>query len=57
LALDDHRRDDLDRHRVLARACGATERRQLFGYFLSSLIFFPAALIVACMVSDRTAIA
>ena len=33
----------------------ARKGHSFFGYFLFSLIFFPAALIVAYMVSDRTA--
>ena len=33
----------------------AREGHSFFGYFLFSLIFFPAALIVAYMVSDRAA--
>ncbi len=32
----------------------ARKGHSFFGYFLFSLIFFPAALIVAYMVSDRT---
>jgi hypothetical protein len=39
-----------------ARVAGR-KGHSFFGYFLFSLIFFPAALIVAYMVSDRTAIA
>jgi hypothetical protein len=35
----------------------ARKGHSFFGYFLFSLIFFPAALIVAYMVSDRTALA
>jgi hypothetical protein len=31
----------------------ASKGHSFFGYFIFSLIFFPAALIVACMVSDR----
>jgi hypothetical protein len=34
----------------------ARKGHSFFGYFLFSLIFFPAALIVAYMVSDRTAL-
>jgi hypothetical protein len=33
----------------------ARKGHSFFGYFLVSLIFFPAVLIVAYMVSDRTA--
>jgi cadmium resistance protein CadD (predicted permease) len=33
----------------------ARKGHSFFGYFLFSLIFFPAALLVAYMVSDRTA--
>jgi hypothetical protein len=33
----------------------ARKGHSFFGYFLFSLVFFPAALIVAYMVSDRTA--
>jgi len=33
----------------------ARKGHSFFGYFLVSLVFFPAALIVAYMVSDRTA--
>jgi hypothetical protein len=32
----------------------ARKGHSFFGYFLFSLIFFPAALVVAYMVSDRT---
>jgi hypothetical protein len=35
----------------------ARKGHSFFGYFVFSLIFFPAALIVAYMVSDRTAAA
>ena len=35
----------------------ARKGRSFFGYFLFSLVFFPAALLVAYMVSDRTAAA
>lgn len=37
-----------------ARVAGR-KGHSFFGYFVFSLIFFPAALIVAYMVSDRTA--
>ena len=33
----------------------ARKGHRFFGYFLFSLVFFPAALIVAYLVSDRTA--
>ena len=33
----------------------ARKGHSFFGYFLFSLVFFPAALIVAYMVQDRTA--
>jgi hypothetical protein len=33
----------------------ARKGHSFFGYFVFSLIFFPAALLVAYMVSDRTA--
>jgi hypothetical protein len=33
----------------------ARKGHSFFGYFIFSLIFFPAALIVAYLVSDRTA--
>ena len=33
----------------------AGKGRSFFGYFLFSLVFFPAALIVAYLVSDETA--
>ena len=35
----------------------ARKGHSFFGYFIFSLIFFPAALIVAYMVSDRTTLA
>jgi hypothetical protein len=35
----------------------ARKGHSFFGYFLFSLIFFPAALIAAYLVSDRTALA
>jgi hypothetical protein len=35
----------------------ARKGHSFFGYFLFSLVFFPAALIVAYMVSDRSATA
>jgi hypothetical protein len=39
-----------------ARVAGR-KGHSFFGYFVFSLIFFPAALIVAYLVSDRTALA
>ena len=33
----------------------ARKGRSFFGYFLFSLLFFPAALVVAYLVSDETA--
>ena len=39
-----------------ARVAGR-KGHSFFGYFIFSLLFFPAALIVAYMVSDRTAMA
>jgi len=35
----------------------ARKGHSFFGYFLFSIVFFPAALIVAYMVGDRTAVA
>jgi hypothetical protein len=35
----------------------ASKGHSFFGYFLFSLVFFPAALIVAYMSQDRTALA
>ena len=35
----------------------ARKGHSFLGYFLFSLVFFPAALLVAYMVSDRTALA
>jgi hypothetical protein len=35
----------------------ARKGHSFLGYFLFSLLFFPAALLVAYMVSDRTAVA
>ena len=35
----------------------ARKGHSFFGFFLFSLLFFPAALIVAYVVSDRTAVA
>jgi hypothetical protein len=43
----------LDTDRVLACAGSCAEGAQLFGFFLFSLVFFPAALIVAYLVRDR----
>jgi hypothetical protein len=39
-----------------ARVAGR-KGHSFFGYFIFSLFFFPAALIVACMVQDRSAMA
>ena len=49
VALVDPGSHRLDRYRVLAR-----QGHSFIGYFIFSLIFFPAALIVAYIVSDRT---
>ena len=57
VALDDPRARDLDRDRVLAGACCGSKGHSFFGYFIFSLIFFPAALIVAYVVSDKSAAA
>ena len=55
VALVDPRSHRLDRYRVLARQGRRPKGPQLvIGYFIFSLIFFPAALIVAYIVSDRT---
>jgi hypothetical protein len=48
-------RDHLDRNRVLARPGRRPEGPQLHGYFIFSLFFFPAALIVAYLVPPRVA--
>jgi hypothetical protein len=55
VALDDPVRRHRDSHRLLAGPRCRPQRAQLFGYFIFSLIFFPAALIVAYMVRDRRA--
>ena len=56
LALDNDCDRRLDRDCVSGRhAVAARKGHSFFGYFLFSLVFFPAALIVAYMVSDRTA--
>jgi hypothetical protein len=57
VALDDSRGRDLDRGRILAGACCCSKGPQLFRLLPLSLIFFPAALIVAYVVSDKTAAA
>jgi hypothetical protein len=57
VALDDPGDRGLGGDRVLAGACCGAEGPQLPRLFLFSLLFFPAALIVAYMVSDRTAMA
>jgi hypothetical protein len=41
----------------LARRVAARKGHSFFGYVIVSLIFFPAALIVAYLVSDPTAMA
>jgi len=41
----------------LAGPCCRQQGHSFLGYFLFSLVFFPAALIVACMSQDRTALA
>ena len=52
----DHSDPHFDRDRVLAGArCRASKAHSFFLYFLFSLVFFPAALIVAYMVHDRQA--
>jgi hypothetical protein len=43
--------------RLLARPSCARKGHSFLGYFLFSLIFFPAALIVAYMVQDRRVLA
>jgi hypothetical protein len=45
---------DLDRDRVLARPCPAGRATASSGYFIFSPSFFPAAIIVAYLVHDRT---
>lgn len=47
--------DRVGGHRLLAGSSGRPEGPQLLLYFLFSLVFFPAALIVAYMVHDRRA--
>jgi hypothetical protein len=54
VALDDPRHRDLDRDRVLARFA-ARKGHSFILYFLFSLLFFPAAPIVAYLVSDKRA--
>ena len=46
--------DHLDRNRVLARPCHWPEGPQPTGHFIFSSFFFPAAIIVAYLVHDRT---
>ena len=53
----DDKLDHLDRDRVLAGASRGPKGHSFFGFFLFSLVFFPAALIVAYMVSDRNSLA
>jgi hypothetical protein len=45
---------DLDRDRVLARPARRPEGHNFIGYFIFSLSFFPAAIIVAYLVHERT---
>ena len=47
-------RSCLDRDRVLARPSAGRKGHSFFGYFVFSLFFFPAAIIVAYLVEDRT---
>ena len=54
VALVDPGSHRLDRYRVLARQGRRPKGHSFIGYFIFSLIFFPAALIVAYIVSDRT---
>jgi len=52
-----HRVDHLDRDGVLAGACGSAEGHSFFLFFLLSLEFFPASLILAYVVRDRRRVA
>ena len=54
VALDDSGRRSLDCDRVLAGTRCARKGHSFIGYILFSLVFFPAALIVAYMVSDKS---
>ena len=47
----------LDCYRLWPARVAARKGHSFFGYFIFSLIFFPAALIVAYMVQDRRAMA
>ena len=47
-------RSHLDRDRVLARPVAGRKGHSFIGYFIFSLFFFPAAIIVAYLVQDRT---
>ena len=44
----------LDRARVVARSSRRPKGRTSLGYFVFSLFFFPAAVIVAYLVEDRS---
>ena len=57
VALDDPGHRGLGPDRVLAGTCCRAKGHSFFGYFLFSLVFFPAALIVAYMVSDKSSYA
>ena len=48
-------RNHLDRDRVLARRVAGRKGHSFIGYFIFSLFFFPAALIVAYLVPPRVA--
>ena len=51
-----HRRiRHLDRHRLWPARVADRKGHSFFGYFVLSLFFFPLALIMAYMVSDRSA--
>jgi hypothetical protein len=47
-------RDGLDRDRVLARPGRGRKGHSFLGYFIFSLFFFPAAIITAYLVPERT---
>jgi hypothetical protein len=53
--VDDFRHRRLGRARLLACTRPGAQGRGFFGYFLFSIVFFPLALIVAYLVSDRSA--
>ena len=57
VALVHPRSHRLDRDRVLAGRVAARKGHSFILYFLFSLVFFPAALIVAYLVSDKSAAA